>query len=54
MPKYRHVGDQPLSLPSHGLENIPPGAIVDVAEAINHPHFELIKDKPKAVDKEKK
>lgn len=43
--QYKFVGDYAMSLPSHGLDNVQPGDKVDVNEAINHPFFELIKDK---------
>ncbi len=51
--KYKFTGDRPVSLPSHGLDNVRTGDTVEVTEVIDHPHFELVKEtKPKSADKE--
>lgn len=41
--KYKYVGDYPISIPSHGLEAVEPGAVIEVTEEINHPLFDLVK-----------
>lgn len=48
--QYKFTGSNPVSIPALGLD-LKPGDKFESDEKLNHPDFELIKDKPKADDK---